>query len=123
MPPQRVTFPEREQIEMYLRMKKKKTWIAKKLGRDPSVIKREIRRNSGEHLPYTAHSAQGIADRNAKKTNSRKLEKEKHRELKMFVEESLRKGHSPEQIAGRMRVREPSVLKPFTSISVPGLVV
>ncbi|QQS21267.1 MAG: hypothetical protein IPL87_01955 [Candidatus Moraniibacteriota bacterium] len=27
-------------------MKKKKTWIAEKLGRDYSVIKREIRRNS-----------------------------------------------------------------------------
>lgn len=106
MPIQRVTFPEREQIEMYVRMKKKKTWIAEKLKRDLSVIKREIRRNSSEHLPYTARSAQIIADRHAKKTNTKKLEKEKHRELKKFVEASLRKGHSPEQIAGRIRVRD-----------------
>lgn len=69
------------------------------------MIKREIRRNSSEHLPYTARSAQTIADRKAKKTNTRKLEKEKHRELKKFVEMPLEKGHSPEQIAGRMRVR------------------
>lgn len=87
-------------------MKRSKRWIAKKLGRDLSVIKREIRRNSGEHLPYTARSAQTIALRNAKKTNTRKLEKEKHRKLKKFVETSLEKGHSPEQIAGRIRVRD-----------------
>jgi len=103
---QRITFPERERIELYIRMKKKKTWIAKKLKRDLSVIKREIRRNSGEHLPYTARSAQTIADRNAKKTNTRKLEKEKHQKLKKFVEASLEKGHSPEQVAGRIRVRD-----------------
>ena len=105
MPLQRITFPERERMEVYLRMKRSKRWIARKLGRDLSVIKREIRRNSSEHLPYTARSAQTIADRKAKKTNTRKLEKEKHRELKKFVEMSLEKGHSPEQIAGRMRVR------------------
>lgn len=87
-------------------MKRSKRWIARKLGRDLSVIKREIRRNSGEHLPYTARSAQTIADRNAKKTNTKKLEKEKHRELKKFVEASLEKGHSPEQIAGRIRIRD-----------------
>ncbi len=30
MPVQRVTFLERERIELYLRMKKKKTWITQK---------------------------------------------------------------------------------------------
>jgi IS30 family transposase len=37
-----ITFYEREKIENWLRIKKKKTWIAKKLNRDYSVIKREI---------------------------------------------------------------------------------
>ncbi|NCQ06085.1 MAG: hypothetical protein GW815_00795, partial [Candidatus Moranbacteria bacterium] len=73
MPIQRITFSEREKREWYLRMRKKKIWIAEKLGRNYSVIKREIIRNSGEHLPYTASSAQRIANRNARKTNTRKL--------------------------------------------------
>ncbi len=103
MPVQRVTFLERERIELYLRMRKKKTWIAQKLGRDYSVIKREIHRNSGEYLPYTALSAQKVADRNARKTNTRKLEKEKNVVLKEFVESELMTGHSPEQIAGRLK--------------------
>ncbi len=99
---QRVTFSEREKIEIYLRMRKKKTWIAKRLGRDYSVIKREIARNSSEHLSYTALSAQKIADRNGRKTNKRKLEKEENAKLKEYVEEGLLAGHSPEQIAGTL---------------------
>jgi len=103
MPIQRVTFLERERIELYLRMRKKKTWIAQKLGRDCSVIKREVARNSGTYRPYTALAAQKIANRNACKTNRRKLEKEKNVALKEFVESGLMTGHSPEQIAGRLK--------------------
>ena len=88
-------------------MRKKKIWIAEKLGRNYSVIKREIIRNSGEHLPYTASSAQRIANRNARKTNTRKLEKEENVKLKEYVETSLCEGYSPEQIAGTLRVCPP----------------
>lgn len=108
MPIQRMTFSEREKIELYLRMRKKKVWIARKLGRDYSVIKREIMRNSGEYLPYTASSAQRIALRNAKKTNKRKLEKEENKVLKEYVEMNLSLGHSPEQIAGILKYHRPS---------------
>jgi len=108
MPIQRVTFSEREKIEMYLRMRKKKAWIARRLGREYSVIKREITRNSGEHLPYTASSAQAITSRNAKKTNKRKLEKEENIKLREHVESSLLEGYSPEQIAGELRKHPPS---------------
>lgn len=107
MPIQRVTFSEREKIELYLRMRKKKTWIAERLGREYSVIKREIARNSGEHLPYTALSAQKIAERNARKTNKRKLEKEENVKLKEYVETSLIEGYSPEQISGELREHPP----------------
>lgn len=104
---QRITFLEREKIELYLRMKKKKTWIAKKLGRDYSVIKREVARNRSPHLPYIAKTAESIACRNAKKTNVRKLEKTAYAELKEFVETELIEGHSPEQIAGVLREHPP----------------
>lgn len=95
-----ITFYEREKIEVWLRMKKKKTWIANKLDRNYSVIKREIKRNSGDHLPYTAAIAQRLADARARKTNVLKLEKPKNKELKKFIEEKIKDDWSPEQIVG-----------------------
>lgn len=102
-----LTFFEREKIETYLRMKKKKSWIAKKLGRDYSIIKREIKRNTGDHMPYSAQTAQTLADKRAKKTNVRKLDKAGNERLKEFVEEKLKDDWSPEQIAGTLKESPP----------------
>jgi len=102
-----ITFYERERIETYLRMNKKMTWIANKLCRDYSVIKREIKRNSGEVLPYCAVDAQSYAERRKKKTNKRKLEKYANEKLKEYVEKQLRDGWSPEEIAGRLKEHPP----------------
>jgi len=102
-----ITFYERERIESYLRMRKKKTWIAKRLYRDYSVIKREIRRNSGEYIPYNAVEAQKYAERRKKKTNVRKLEKWQNVALKEYVEERLKEGWSPEQISGVLKTNPP----------------
>lgn len=104
-----LTLYERERIETYLRMKKKKSWIADKLNRDYSVIKREIKRNSGEHLPYNAQAAQVLAEKRSRKTNVRKLEK--NIELKNFVEEKIMEDFSPEQIAG--------ILKEYPKENIP----
>ena len=98
-----ITFYEREKIESYLRMKKKKIWIAKKLNRDYSVIKREIKRNSGEHTPYVAKLAQEYCERRKQKTNKRKLEKYENKELVNYVKEKLKESWSPEQISGRLK--------------------
>jgi transposase, IS30 family len=97
-----ITFYERERIELYLQMGKKKSWIARKLNRDYSVIKREVKRNSGEVLPYRAKDARYFAERRAKNTNKRKLDKLENRKLKEFVFEKLNKQWSPEEIAGRL---------------------
>ena len=113
-----ITLFEREHIEVWLRMGKKKTWIAKKLGRDYSVIKREIARNTSPHLPYLAIRAQEYADRRKRNTNKRKLEKWQNAELKKYVEERLREGLSPEQIAGRLKERKPEELDGCKDISV-----
>ena len=98
-----LTFYEREKIETYLRMKKKKTWIAEKLKRDYSIIKREIKRNSGSYLPYSAVTAQKLADERSKKTNIKKLDKAKNIRLKEFVEEKLNLDWSPEQISSHLK--------------------
>lgn len=98
-----LTLYEREKIETYLRMKKEKAWIAKKLKRDYSIIKREIKRNSGECLPYNAEMAERLANQRAKKTNIRKLDKPDNAKLKNFVEEKIIADFSPEQIAGILK--------------------
>ena len=101
-----ITFYEREKIETYLRMKKTKAWIARKLKRDYSIIKREIKRNKGEHTEYVAERAQHYAERRSKKTNVRKLDKLKNLELLNYVKEKLKEGWSPEQISGRIKKEE-----------------
>jgi transposase, IS30 family len=98
-----LTLYEREKIETWLRMKKEKSWIAGKLNRDYSIIKREIKRNSGECLPYVAAVADRLAGKRARKTNIRKLDKPKNIELKKFVEEKLEEDYSPEQITGILK--------------------
>lgn len=84
-----ITFFERKRIETWLRMKKRKTWIAEKLGRDYSVIKREIQRNNGNRLPYNAIQAEAYADRRKHHTNTRKLEKWQNEKLKEYMEKQL----------------------------------
>lgn len=102
-----ITLYEREKIETYLRMEKTKQWIADKLNRDYSIIKREIKRNSGEHLPYVAIDAQHFADRRKKKTNKRKLEKWQNEKLVEYVTKLLNDGWSPEEVAGRLKEYPP----------------
>lgn len=106
-----ITLYEREQIEVWLRWGRKKKWIAHKLNRDYSIIKREIKRNSGEHLPYIATDAQYFASRRKKKTNTRKLEKWQNEKLTKYVKGLLEDGWSPEEIAGRLKEYPPEELK------------
>ena len=114
-----ITFFEREIIESCLRAKNKKTYIARVLHRDYSVIKREIKRNSGEVSSYNAIEAEQYAARRKRKTNIRKLEKEKNIKLKEFVEEGLKEGNSPEQIAGRLKeVRPPGINETISHESI-----
>lgn len=106
-----ITLYEREQIEAWLRMGRRKKWIAKKLNRDYSIIKREIKRNSGEHLPYVAAEADYYAARRRKKTNKRKLEKWQNEELKNYVEKRLCENWSPQEIAGTLKEHPPEGLE------------
>lgn len=106
-----ITLYEREQIEAWLRTGRRKKWIAKKLNRDYSIIKREIKRNSGAYLPYIAREADYYATRRRKKTNKRKLEKWQNEKLTEYVKGLLEDGWSPEEIAGRLKEYPPEELK------------
>ena len=110
--PLRLSYYERQKIEYYLRLRIAKRQIAKRLKRDPSVIIREVNRNSLPDGRYLADFAQVKADKQAKKTNKRKLDKDD--DLRRYVENKLEYGWSPEQIAGRTKERPPACLKGLT---------
>ncbi len=75
--------------------------IAKLLYRDHSVISREIKANSGDHMPYDADRAQRYADR--RKTGKRKKRLEENEALRKVVIEKLKNEWSPDQIGGWLR--------------------
>jgi IS30 family transposase len=83
--------------------------IAKLIGRDVSVVSREIARHKPQFGPYNADLAQAAARRKAGITNKRKLDK--CPELQSYVKARLLEDWSPEQIAGRLKEHPPPGLK------------
>ena len=89
-----LSFPEREDIALELARGTGIRAIACKLGRSPSTISREVRRNAATrcgNLDYRALAAQWHADRSAKRLRVGKL----------AVNETLRK-YVEERLAGRV---------------------
>ena len=81
--------------------------IARVLGRDPGTLSRELRRNAppvhtGYYLAHKAHTRS--AERNRLSRSHRRL---KNEVIRRYVERRLRRGWSPELIAGRLRRRHP----------------
>ncbi len=106
----RITFYEREKIELYLRMEKSRRWIGRKLRRSHTDISREINRNSSEYFPYRAKDAQRLYGARLRKKNQKKLEKFENRKLKEYVESNLKNDLSPDQISGRLKKEPPPEL-------------
>lgn len=104
-----LTFAERRQIEYYVRLHRGGRDIARRLGRDHTVIDRELERNTKSGRRYDAVTAQKLADWRAKKTNKRKLTMDDR--LHHYVKRKLRAGWSPEQIAGRLKEQSPRELQ------------
>ena len=110
----RLTYEERIEIESMLRrrIKVKITEIAKNLGRDKSVIFREIRRNSYEKWDkksssmkryYSAARAQGDYECRRRKAG-RKSAVETDRRLKQYIEDRILKDKwSPEEVSGYIK--------------------
>jgi IS30 family transposase len=103
----RITFYEREKIELYLKMKKSHRWIGRKLCRSHTDISREIKRNSSRLFPYRAKDAQRLHEARLKKKNWKKLEKFKNNKLKKYVISKLKEDLSPDQISGKLRNNPP----------------
>lgn len=100
-----LAYCERQIVEMRLRGKWKIRRIAKYLGRSPSIISREIKRNRHSSDKYLADYAQSLAERRSHKTNKRKMDKDFI--LSVYVRKKLEEEWSPQQIAGRLKEYSP----------------
>jgi IS30 family transposase len=88
-----------------LRTEKSLREIAGTLGRNVSVVAREIKANRTEDGRYQAYWANARSVRRRKRSRSRpRIADESIRE---YVERKLRLGWSPEQIAGRLPIDHP----------------
>lgn len=87
--------------------------MARVLGRSPSTLSRESARNSIRGCPYRACTAQTQATTRARQPRrSRKL---LNPWLWQYVQAQLRRGCSPEQIAGRLRRAYPDDMRKHLS--------
>jgi len=99
-------FAEREEIALLRAADVGVREIARRLGRDPGTISRELRRvphnlNDPHRPVYRASTAQADADERARRPKDAKLAT--NLSLRREVQARLRKNHSPEQIAARLR--------------------
>ena len=95
---------EREKISIWLNKSVSKREIARRLGRSDSTIRAELERNSfGQY--YVAVHAQARAERRVVKARHRHPLKNKS--VYKYVFKKLRSGWSPEQIAGRLKLKKP----------------
>lgn len=98
-----LSVEERDRIALLKGQGKSLRFIARLVGRNVSTISRELERNSPQinECEYLAHRAQLRADvRKAKAHDRGRL---RDARLRLYVERQLRRGWSPERIAGRWK--------------------
>ena len=100
-----LTFAEREEIALARARGETMRAIARRLGRSPSTVSRELRRNS-DRGGYRATMAHAIAFERASRPKPAKLHT--NQRLREVVQDDLRRRRSPEQIAGRLRREFPN---------------
>jgi len=96
---------EREQIALARARGETMRAIARRLGRSPSTISRELRRDADRSGGYRATTAHARAYERASRPKPAKLAT--NLALRQIVQDDLRRRYSPEQIAGRLRRRFP----------------
>jgi IS30 family transposase len=97
---QPLTLADREEISRGLAMGLSQKDIAASIGRCESVISREIERHGGRRR-YRAHQADEEARRSRERPKERKLDTDPALHERVFSD--MRKGRSPQQVAGRLR--------------------
>jgi transposase, IS30 family len=100
-----LSFAEREEIALARARGETIRAIARCLGRSPSTISRELRRNADRDGGYRATMAHALAYDRASRPKPAKLAS--NLALRRIVQDDLVRRYSPEQIAGRLRRRFP----------------
>jgi IS30 family transposase len=106
------TIEERQVLYRLNQAKRSKSEMAIALGRDRSTIYRELNRNTGGR-GYRPKQAQRKAEK--RRLACRRPSKMNDPELKKRVRRSLKKGWSPDQIAGRARKEFPRNVRRWVS--------
>lgn len=101
---QKLTAQERDLIAVWKSAGTSLRQIASRLKRNPSTISRELKRNRWGKT-YVAIHAQSVTERRIR--SARKRHSLKNASVYKYVLKKLRKGWSPEQISGRLKLRKP----------------
>jgi transposase-like protein len=111
-----LSIRERQRFYAFLDMGLSITEIARKISRNRSTLYREIKRNQdqGRYLPVVAHkkAQQRISYGRSSKIAS-------HKALHEYILRGLKKGWSPEQISGRMKVKRLSYAAAISNSLAP----
>lgn len=99
-----LSWSEREEIAALVHARHGVREIARRLGRDPGTISRELQRGATSR-GYRASVSQAKVDRGRSAPRAAKLAS--NVVLRREVQERLRRRESPEQIAGRLRLDFP----------------
>ena len=97
----KITSDERDKIAQWISQKVGVREIARRLGRSHGSICAELERNAHKEAGYVAIHAQTLA--NERKAKARKRHPLKSDEVFAYVHLKLRRGWSPEMIAGRLK--------------------
>ena len=100
-----LSFSEREEIALARARGETIRVIARRLGRAPSTVSRELGRNADRGGGYRASAAHALAYERASRPKAAKLAT--NLALRELVQDDLRRRYSPEQIAGRLRRQFP----------------
>jgi IS30 family transposase len=106
IPYQRLSSTEREEVSRSLAQGSGLSAIARRLGRAPSTVTREVRHNSGKS-GYRAFSAGNRANLRASSRNQGKSRLTRDDRLRGYVMEKLQKRWSPREIVKRLAVEYP----------------
>jgi IS30 family transposase len=101
-----LTFREREEIAVMRAQRLTVREMARRLGRAPSTVSRELRRNADRPYSYRATTAHSRAQERAARPKTAKLVT--NEKLREEVQDGLKARSSPQQIAGRLRKDYPN---------------
>jgi len=103
------TPEQRNELAALLRANLKKKKIAKILGKNRTSIWRELKRNPSakEKKGYHAKKAKELTRKRRIEANSRFRKLENNKWLRRYVVKKIKKYWSPEQIAGRLKIKYP----------------